>query len=67
MDLYGAHSKRVHGDDDDWRNRDWEERLLAGYSDIIIMMDKFGHVSFIPGLFLIAISLGLRLVWEGTR
>lgn len=41
LDLYGADSKRVHGDDDDddWLNRDWEVRLLAGYSDII-MRDK---------------------------
>lgn len=45
LDLYGADSKRVRGDDDDdWLN--WD----SGYSDII-MRDKFGHVSFIPGLF----------------
>lgn len=36
LDLYGADSKRFHGDGDDWLNRD------SGYSDII-MRDKFGH------------------------
>lgn len=61
LDLYGADSKRVRGDDDDdWLN--WD----SGYSDII-MRDKFltWYHSF-QGFFFIAISLGLRFVWEGT-